>query len=60
MDNVVTVELAPGQGYQYTCTDNAVRLCIEVASSYKELQGTDIIDLTLNRGDINFDGKIDM
>lgn len=66
LQNIQTVTLDKGEGYQYTCTStadntglNTYYLCIECPSTYNQLNGfTKTIPLDV--GDINFDGKIDI
>lgn len=65
--NVVEVDLRPGQGYQYTCSSkddstgyDAVWLCIQCPSDYGNITGTTEKTTLLEIGDINFDGQIDL
>lgn len=64
--NVVEVDLKQGEGYQYTATGgdaggyDATYICIECPSNYGNLTGSTNITYTLDTGDINFDGQIDM
>jgi hypothetical protein len=67
LQNVVEIDLQPGKSYQYTATSHsegtgydAHWICIQCPSSYVDLQGGETRTLILERGDINFDGKIDM
>lgn len=67
LQKVVEIDLRPGEGYQYTTssTENktgydAEWVCIQCPSSYIDLNGGKQVTLTLEKGDINFDGKIDM
>lgn len=67
LGNVVEVDLKPGEGYQYTCTSkedgtgfDAHHLCIQCPSTYGNLTGPDKKTITLETGDINFDGVVDM
>lgn len=67
LKNVVDINLKPGQGYQYTATSridgtgiNANYICIQCPSDYDNLSGSTNTTVTLQVGDINFDGKIDM
>ena len=65
--NVVEMDLLPGTGFQYTCSSTAERtggdahyVVIQCPSDFGDLSGTRTITETLDVGDINFDGKIDM
>ena len=65
--NVVELDLLPGTGYKYTCASTADRtggdahfVLIQCPSDFGDLSGTKRITETLDVGDINFDGKIDM
>ncbi len=56
-----------GEGFQYTCSGkdydgetDAQWLCIECPSNYNKLDGKSIKTLELAKGDINFDGRIDL
>ena len=67
LQNVVDITLKPGEGYQYTATStqdgtggDARWICIQCPSNYSNLSGSGTSTITLNTGDINFDGKIDM
>lgn len=67
LQNVVDIELKPGEGYQYTCSSRAEGtgydahwVCIQCPSDYVNLSGTTTTKIPLDVGDINFDGKIDM
>ena len=67
LQNVVDIQLKPGEGYQYTTTSTADGtgsdarwVCIQCPSDYSNLNGTGTTTITLETGDINFDGKIDM
>lgn len=67
LQNVVDIQLKPGEGYQYTTTSTADGtgsdarwICIQCPSDYSNLSGTGTTTVTLETGDINFDGKIDM
>lgn len=67
LQNVVEISLAPGEGYQYTTSStadgtgsDAKWLCIQCPSDYTNLSGSGTTTVTLDVGDINFDGKIDM
>ena len=67
LQNVVDIQLKPGEGYQYTTTStadgtgsDAKWVCIQCPSDYNNLSGSGTTTITLNTGDINFDGKIDM
>lgn len=67
LQNVVDVQLKPGEGYQYTTTSTADGtgsdarwVCIQCPSDYSNLNGTGTTTITIETGDINFDGKIDM
>ena len=65
--NVVEVDLGRGQSYQYTCPSiengdsvDGHWLLIQCASNYSSISGTTTKTITLEVGDINFDGKIDL
>ena len=65
--NVVEIDLAAGEGYQYTCTsksDNTHRdatwLCIQCPSDYGNIEGEVEKTITLQLGDINQDGIVNM
>ena len=67
LQNVVEVDLNPGEGYQYTCTSvvdgtgyDANWVCIQCPSNYNDLSGQQETTLILAKGDLNFDGKVDM
>lgn len=67
LQNVVDITLKPGEGYQYIATStqdgtggDARWICIQCPSNYSNLSGSGTSTITLNTGDINFDGKIDM
>lgn len=67
LQNVQEIDLKPGEGYQYTTTSkaegtgyNANYVCIQCPSDYSALSGYQTATVLLRRGDINFDGKIDM
>ena len=67
LQNVVEIDLNPGEGYQYTCTSvndgtgyDANWVCIQCPSNYNDLSGTEETTLILEKGDLNFDAKIDM
>lgn len=67
LQNVVDVQLKPGEGYQYTATStadgtgsDAKWICIQCPSDYSNLNGSGTSTMVLETGDINFDGKIDM
>lgn len=66
LQNVVEVNLNPGESYQYqasgseTGTYDANWICIQCPSNHGDLSGTVEKSITGEIGDINFDGKIDM
>ena len=68
LDDVVEVDLEPGDSYQYTTTQadgsgtklDAQWLCIQVPSNYANISGRVVKKVYLDVGDINFDGRIDM
>lgn len=66
LQNVVEINLNPGESYQYqasgseTGTYDAHWVCIQCPSSHGDLSGTTAKSITGEIGDINFDGKIDM
>lgn len=66
LQNVVEVNLNPGESYQYqasgseTGTYDAQWVCIQCPSSHGDLNGITEKSITGEIGDINFDGKIDM
>lgn len=67
LTNVVEVDLRPGEYYQYTCSSgntpdgyDAHYLCIQCPSDYGKLSDKINVTRAYERGDINFDGKIDM
>lgn len=64
---LLRLNLILGESYQYTCSKadgssilDAHYLCIQCPSTYGELTGHKTKTITLDIGDINFDGKIDM
>lgn len=64
--NVVEVELNPGDHYEYqtsgseTGTYDAQWVLIQCPSDYGNLNGSQDRSMTIELGDVNFDGKIDM
>lgn len=67
LTNVVEVDLKAGESYQYTCSSgntpdgyDAHYLCIQCPSDYGNLSDKVNVTRAYERGDINFDGKIDM
>lgn len=67
LQNVVEIDLHAGEGYQYTTTSKADGtgydanwVCIQVPSNYGNLEGEKIVTETVEVGDINKDGKINM
>lgn len=66
-ENVVDVTLKPGEYVEYTTTSsaeglnsNAEYVLIQVPSNYEQLTNGGEVTVTLDVGDINFDGKIDL
>lgn len=66
LQNVVEVDLKPGEGFQYTVSGGGTGgydgnyVCIQCPSTYTDITGSTQVTYTLDTGDINFDGQIDM
>lgn len=66
LQKVEEVYLNPGDHYEYqasgsdTGSYSANWICIQCPSSYGNLSGTSKQTITLELGDVNFDGKVDM
>lgn len=66
LTDVEEVYLNPGDHYEYQTsgsekgTYDAHWVCIQCPSSYGNLSGTSKQTITLELGDVNFDGKVDM
>lgn len=67
LSNVVALDgdtnpmLRTGEGYQYTCSETAHWLVIQLPSNHNAYASAGVTKTsTLMTGDINFDGKIDM
>lgn len=67
LNNVVEIDLKPGEGYQYTCASeengtgyDAHWVCIQCPSNYGSLQGEKSYTTEIEIGDINGDGVINL